>query len=262
MRFPLRPLATGAALLAALGAAPTALGAARAALRHHHRPTSAPVKLAQPSAAHPLGLLQIGDSLGEDLGMGLHDVLGAHRDVRLWTRAVGDTGLANVAYYNWQAVLKSDLKSLHPSVLVVFLGGNDAQGFDVGAQPAVFGSSFWHKEYAARVAGILAEARAAHVPVLWVGMPIMASATFSAEMAKLDSIYAAAVAKDKAARYLSTWKLFSTSAGAYAQFLPGPGGAPVEVRDPDGVHIAPPAGNDRVATAVVKAIEKDFSIRI
>lgn len=216
----------------------------------------------QPSAAHPLRLLEIGDSLGEDLGMGLTDVLARHRDVRLFARAVGDTGLANVAYYNWPAVLEKDLRAIHPGVLVVFLGGNDAQGFDVGARPAFFGSAFWHRAYAARVETILKEARAARVPVLWVGMPIMGSPTFSKEMATLNAIYRAAVARDANARWLSTWRLFANSAGAYAQYLPGPGGVPVEVRDSDGVHIAPTGGTERVAFAVVRALDRDFKIRI
>ncbi len=225
-----------------------------------HRP--APRLLRQPSAAHPLTLLEIGDSLGEDLGMGLQAVLAGHRDVRLLARAVGDTGLANVAYYNWPAVLEQDLRAYHPGLVVVFIGGNDAQGFDVGARPAFFGSSFWHQAYSARVATVLREAHAAHAALLWVGMPIMGSPAFSRDMAMLNAIYASEVAHDPFARYLSTWRLFSNSAGAYAQYLPGPGGTLVEVRDSDGVHIAPSAGTDRVAAAVVRAINQDFRVRI
>lgn len=262
MRSLLRPLAAGAALLAALAVAPTVLGATRHGTHHHAKAKGAEIKLAQPSVKRPLSLLEIGDSLGEDLGMGLHDVLGAHHDVRLYTRAVGDTGLANVNYYNWPAVLETDLRTLHPGLVVVFLGGNDAQGFDVGQRPALFGTAFWKSQYAARVAKVLSEARAAHAAVLWVGMPIMASSTFSSEMSEINAIYAAAVAKDKAAHYYSTWKLFSNSAGAYTQYLPGPNGTSLEVRDADGVHIAPTAGTDLVASAVVKAIDKDFGVRI
>ena len=267
-----RGLVTAAALLAVLGGASgSASGqvrhggrpAGRHVARHHRRHRRrAPRLIAQPSAQHPLTLLEIGDSLGEDLGIGLQNLLASHRDVRVLARAVGDTGLANVNYYDWARVLSTDLRVDHPGLLVVFIGGNDVQGFDVGNRPAFFGTAFWHTEYSDRVATILHEAAAVHVPVLWVGMPIMQSPTFSAGMEKLNAIYRAEVAHDNQARFLSTWKLFSNAAGQYAAELPGPGGALVTVRDPDGVHIAPPAGDDRVAAAVIQAIEKDFSIRL
>jgi hypothetical protein len=34
------------------------------------------------------------------------------------------------------------------------------------------------------------------------------------------------------------------------------------VRDLDGVHIDPPAGDDRIGTAVVGAIEQDWKIKL
>lgn len=219
--------------------------------------------LAQPSASHPLTVLEIGDSLGEDLGYGLAQLLAGHRDVRLYTKAVGDTGLANVAYYNWPANFRAELAAEHPGLVIVFIGGNDDQGFDVNGRPALFGTSFWHEEYAARVATMMAEAKAAGAQVLWVGMPIMASATFSGAMRQLNAIYRAEAARFANVHYYSTWKLFSTPQGHYAQDLPiGPHGALVEVRDADGVHIAPPGGNDLIAGAVLRQIRADWSIQL
>ena len=219
--------------------------------------------LSQPSARHPLTVLEIGDSLGEDLGFGLAQLLAGHRDVRLFTKAVGDTGLANVAYYNWPATFRSELAALHPGLVVIFIGGNDHQGFDVNGRPALFGTPFWHQQYAARVATMMAEAKAAGAQVLWVGMPIMASPSFSAAMHQLNAIYRAEAARFANVHYFSTWKLFSTPQGQYAQDLPvGPHGALVEVRDPDGVHIAPPAGNDLIAGAVLRQIHADWSIHL
>ena len=74
-----------------------------------HRASLPP--LPAPTARHPLRLLVVGDSLGEDLQFGLADLLDVHRDVRLYEDAIGDTGLANVAYYNWPAHLAQDMLS-------------------------------------------------------------------------------------------------------------------------------------------------------
>lgn len=226
------------------------------------RRASLPPPLAQPTAARPLGVLEIGDSLGEDLGFGLEDVLGHNPRVLLHAEAVGDTGLANVAYYNWPATLERELRTYHPGLVVVFVGGNDAQGFDVGSRPALFGTPFWHTAYSARVRTMMAEATASGAHVLWVGMPVMGPSTgLSPDMAKLDAIYATVARSFPLVRYLSTWRLLETSSGQFATSLPNGSGQLVTVRDPDGVHLTG-AGGDLVARAVVGAVRNDWHVRL
>ena len=221
-----------------------------------------PPPLAQPTAARPLGILEIGDSLGEDLGFGLEGVLGRDPRVVLHTEAVGDTGLANVAYYNWPATFERELRTFHPGLVVVFIGGNDAQGFDVGSRPALFGTPFWRAAYAARVRTMMAEATAAGAHVLWVGMPVMGPGTgLSPDMAKLDAIYASVARSFPLVRYLSTWRLLETSSGQFATSLPNGSGQLVTVRDPDGVHLTG-AGGDLAARAVVGAVRADWHVRL
>lgn len=232
----------------------------RAVGRPHH---SGPPSLAQPSAAKPLSLLEVGDSLGVDLGNGLDNVLGNDPKVVLHTEAVIDTGLANVAYYNWPATLAKELKADHPGLVVVFLGGNDAQSFENNGHPAEFGTAYWHAAYSARVEEMMNEATRAGAHVLWVGMPVMSPASgLSPAMAKLDAIYKADAAGHPDVRYLSTWRLFETPSGQFATFLPNASGNEVAVRDPDGVHLAPPGGEDLVANAVVKAVWHDWHVHL
>ena len=232
-----------------------------------HHPTSRPggqhvPPLVQPSAAHPLSVLEIGDSLGVDLGLGLDALLGHDPRVQLHTEAVGDTGLANVPYYNWPATLERELRTYHPGLVVVFIGGNDAQGFDVGSRPALFGTSFWHAAYSARVRTMMREATATGAHVLWAGMPVMGpSSGLSPAMAKLDAIYAAQAKHNPRVRYLSTWRLFEDRASQYATALPNAAGQLVTVRDPDGVHLTMD-GSERVASAVVTAVDSDWHVHL
>ncbi len=214
--------------------------------------------LPAPSARHPLTILSVGDSLGEDLGFGLADVLSADPHVRVVLDAVGSTGLADVAYYDWASHLRQDLASAHPALVVAMLGGNDAVSFDQGDRYAAFGSMLWRQLYGARVHALMREARDAGARVVWVGMPVMAPGAVlsDASMRTLDALYRREAARLRGVVYVSTWRLLQAPGGGYTAALRTRSGALEVVRDPDGVHIAPPAGDALVATAVVAAINR------
>lgn len=210
--------------------------------------------LPQPSPANPLKILVIGDSLGEDLQDGLIDIAGTSSAVTIIPAAVGSTGLANVAYYNWPQVLKQDLVRDHPQVVMVLIGGNDAVGFVQNNQAVEFGTAQWRQDYGARVASIIQESRLAHARVVWVGLPVMAQDSVLPDsfMQELNAVYARQVAKNPGmATFISTWSLFRKPNGQFAEYLTDSQGQSVMVRDPDGVHIAPPAGQELIAAYVL-----------
>jgi hypothetical protein len=217
--------------------------------------------LTEPTDAHPLTILQIGDSLGEDLGIGLENELGADPLVKIYPEAVGDTGLANVGYYNWPAELQSELQQYRPRAVIVFLGGNDGQGFDVNGEAVEFGTPAWISAYTARVAKMMDEATSARARVLWVGMPNMRPAYLVPEMELVNSIYRSQAALHKGVTYYSSWALFSNSAGQYMEYITGPGGEQIQLRDDDGVHLAT-AGCDRVAQALIAPMDQAWGISI
>jgi hypothetical protein len=236
------------------------------------QPRPAFAEIAQPSAAHPITIIQIGDSLGEDLGIGLQDVIGGEPAIRLETLAKGDTGLADEAYYNWPAALHEYLAQYHPSIVVVFLGGNDCQPFTAGTTNvtpvALGGSAAFDVAYSARVGDLMSESTSAGAHVLWVGMPIMAPGaagesadTFSNCMAELNAAYAKEAALHPGVTFVSSWKLFEDPGGQYAEYLDIDGNLG-EVRDSDGIHIDGPAGTDLIAGFVVKAMEADYHIKL
>lgn len=207
--------------------------------------------------------MDVGDSLGEDLGIGEGIALGANPLVKVVQAAVGDTGLANSAYYDWPAHLKSLLAEYHPQVVTVLLGGNDHQNFAVNGAVIVFGTPQWHTIYSERVASMMSEAVAAGAKVVWVGAPIMAPATgLSPYMAELNSIYKAEAAHFSGhVFYLNSWPLLSNSSGQFATYLTDSQGQQVLARDSDGVHLAT-AGCEIVATAVASAIDQAWHITL
>ncbi|HVC25160.1 MAG TPA: DUF459 domain-containing protein [Acidimicrobiales bacterium] len=230
------------------------------------RPTRAagPPPLAQPGPGRPITLLEVGDSIGEDLGYGLGDVLASDAYVRVVQDAVGSTGLAAIGYYDWPAQLEVELARYHPAIVVVMLGGNDAQSFDVGTRYIGFGTAAWQRVYGARVARMMSEATASGAHVLWVGMPVMSpAATLSnAAMVTENALFAAEARRHAGVAFLSTWRLLATPAGAYSQYLPNGSGSLVQVRDDDGIHIDAPGGTDLLGRAAVAAMERAWRVRL
>jgi hypothetical protein len=222
------------------------------------------VPIRQPSAVHPLTILQIGDSIGLDLGIGLANELAGAKYVHLIQGAVGDTGLANLNYYNWIAQLPVDLKRYHPQMVMIMLGGNDAQPYASGNSIIYPDTASWFKSYAARVAALIDEATDSGARVVWVGLPIMGptSGVPNADIEAQNSVYSNQVKAHPGTVFFSTWKLFENAAGNYATYLTVPGSGLVQVRDPDEVHIDPPGGTNLLGAYVIAQVDRDFHIRL
>jgi len=209
-----------------------------------------------------LTILDIGDSLGEDLGLGEGYILATNPLVKVVQDGYGDSGLARPDFYDWPAHLEAELQQIHPQIVTILVGGNDAQDFLVNGEPVIFGTAQWHTIYSQRVALMMSETLAAGAKMLWVGLPIMENPAFGASMQSLNAIYNAQAALHPGVVFFPTWKLFSNADGQYADYLTNSLGQTVLARDGDGVHIAPPGGCDIVAVAAIKEIEVLWRVRI
>ncbi|MCL5048439.1 MAG: DUF459 domain-containing protein [Firmicutes bacterium] len=228
------------------------------------KPTATTTLIPQPSAKHVLTILSVGDSLGEDLGYGLQDIIGSDPYIHLVLDAVGSTGLANVAYYNWPVILQEELAKYHPQIMVIVIGGNDAVGFDQNGSPVEFGTALWRRDYALRVAGMMSEAEKIKCQVFWVGLPVMSATSVlpNTSMELLNSVYAAEAKVHPGVIYIPTWNLFMSRSKSFTQYLKNPSGDLLTVRDSDGVHIAPPAGQELIASDVLLEINKTDHLHI
>ena len=225
------------------------------------RPSSSLPPLTQPTASHPLVMLDIGDSLGEDFGYGLSDQFGGDPYVTVDQEAQVDTGLADPAYYDWPAQLNVYLKQFHPKVVVMMFGGNDDQNFIQNNRFVAFGSALWRTDYGERVAQMMDEATAAGARVFWVGMPPMAPPGLSPAMRKIDAVDQHQAARHPGVTYFSCWKMFANSAGQFTAYVNGPNGQPILARYSDGVHFTP-GGYDLLARAVVNPMQRAWHIHL
>jgi hypothetical protein len=219
-------------------------------------PTARP-GLRQPTAADPLRVLIIGDSLGKDFAYGFATVVAADPTVAVTTDARPATGLSRPDYFDWPAQLARDVANDRPELVIVMLGGDDAQPFEVDGHPVAQGSAEWRTVYAARVSAFMRTAASGGRVVLWLGLPIMGDEVFSARMRDLNAIYAAAAERERV-RFVETWTLFADAAGRYAPFLRDESGRMEAVRQLDGIHFSV-AGALRIGAYARKLVADEIS---
>jgi lysophospholipase L1-like esterase len=223
-------------------------------------PPGAPVTTTTPppSAAAPLRTLVIGDSLGIDLGDALVDDLANTGVVSATLDGEVGTGLTRPDYYNWPAELQTDLPKYKPQVVVIMIGANDGQ--DLPGPPDVpFNSASWLATYTQRVQSFMQEAASGGAKVVWVGMPPMENPGLSSNIGVLDGIYQTEAAQ-LGVTYVSSAAVIGTSSGGYTAYLQS-GGQEVNVREPDGIHIAP-GGAELLSQAVITAMRQQLHLQL
>jgi uncharacterized protein len=222
---------------------------------HPGRPASVALPaLPAPTAADPLRVLSVGDSLGVDFGGPFADDLSATGVVDPVVDAHVDTGLSRPDYFDWPAELQADLTQFRPEAVVVFLGANDPQNLVDAGDAVDYGTPRWDDVYAARVGQFMSEATSAGARVLWVGMPPMADSGLNGEMQVVNGIFQQQAAVHPGVSYLSSWTVLGTPQGAFTEYLSDASGAPVAVREPDGTHVSP-AGADVLSHSVIAAMD-------
>ena len=218
------------------------------------KPAATPVARV-PTPSDPLRVLVIGDSLAGDLGRSLGRISAAAALVSVELDYKPASGLSRPDYFDWYAALVSDIARLHPEVVVVMLGGNDAQSFEANGHVVQQATAEWSAIYAKRVADLMMIGAANDRRVIWIGLPVMADPSFGELMRRQNDLYRAASDGNARVTYLDTWALFAGPDGRYAPYLPDASGRPAPMRQADGIHLSI-AGADRLAGAVKTELER------
>jgi hypothetical protein len=211
-------------------------------------PSAWPPPVAQPTLSHPLVMLDIGDSIGEDLGYGLAAVFGGDPYVDLIQKGQVDTGLSRPSYFNWPAALEADLKQYRPGVVIIMMGANDDSALELanGGSVAV-GTPQWDAQYRHRILLLLAEAVSTGAHVLWVGLPPVQNSAVTPAFAQHVNALAQQLANSTpGASYVPSWSLLAGPNGQFVQYKQVDGSIQ-QIRYSDGVHLAP-AGWDLLAS--------------
>jgi hypothetical protein len=208
------------------------------------------------SSAEPLDLLIIGDSFAELFGPALVNrgtdtgVVDGTVDFRFIS------GLSRPDYFDWPAYLSEELPGEQPEAVVVIFGGNDAQDVAFGGERFDVGTQAWIDLYAIRVAEVMDVLLAHTERVYWVGLPIMESETFTANVQMMNTVYEGEAAERPRVRYVSSFDLFKDESGSFNAYLDG-----THMRYGDGAHFTWNGGY-RLADEVLAIIAADWGFAV
>jgi hypothetical protein len=222
--------------------------------------TTVPPNPKLPTAATPLRVLIVGDSIGLDMGGALQSDLAGTGVVNAGLDGRESTGLTRPDYFNWPAELTTDIKADNPQVVVVMIGANDAQDF-LGPPDTPYASPAWNGLYAQRVAQFMQIAGSTGALVIWVGMPPMQNPGLSAQMADLNTLVKqqAAAAKPPVV-FIDTTKSLGTPTGGYTAFTTNAAGQIVNTRTPDGTHLTPGGGQLVAQQVIAELVAEGYHI--
>ena len=174
------------------------------------------------------------------------------------------TGLTRPDVFNWFSELTTQVKTLHPNVVVLNFGANDDHGYMTGLPDGVsvgaFASLEWAKEYRRRVAAVMDTVNRAGAVVVWIGLPIARSPTQTQEFDKINAIVLQeAKLRPGKVIFIDTYTMFAGDDGGFAEYLQNDKGDTIKVRAGDGVHFEP-AGGDLIAREVLKQLNIRFDL--
>jgi hypothetical protein len=251
------------------------------------REASAPSAPAAPSTPSPEAsefVYVLGDSLAISAADGMDEDLENKPEIGVVDRARDASGLARDDYFDWAKAARELVGGNEPALkdkdpkakdakekpapaaeakpkidyVVVMLGINDMQQVRDGKDYVDPLTDRWKAVYSQRIQAVVAPLRAAHVPVLWVGLPPMRSDKFNTQVVALNQIF-----KDNAekagATFVDIFDDFADQSGQFDAFGPNIEGQKVKLRGPDGIHLTA-AGGKKLAhfldAEILKALDK------
>jgi len=227
-------------------------------------PTPAPINtglppLPIPTAASPLRVLVVGDSIGLSFGESLATMLDATGVVTTKVDGREGTGLSRPDAFDWPVQIQNDINQTHPELVVAMFGGNDDQDTYVNGRDVPFNTPQWDQLYSARVAAVADEVHAAGAHLLWSGLPIMRSAAKTARFTTVMNLTRAALAGRDATAFVDNYATLAGPQGQYVDALANASGQEILIREPDGIHPSP-GGADRLAAHAIAVINATWHL--
>lgn len=216
--------------------------------------TTVPSPLA-PSASRPLRVWLAGDSLMGDIAQSFEESAAGDRSLAVTDSVQIGTGLARPDVYNWPAAVAHHMAADDPDVVVVIFGANDDQDMMVNGSRVALDTPAWQAEYARRASQVIDAVPPRHT-LVWLELPPTARPKLNRTAAVIDRALAVAAAGHPNVELVDLRPAVAPG-GAFAEYLPGPGGQALQVRDSDGVHLTP-AGAKRVLPLIDAAIRRHW----
>lgn len=206
-------------------------------------------------AQAPVNVAIIGDSLSVFLAQGLQEIYADRPHVVLHKRNREASGLVREDYYDWPKSLREYLATTSGlDALVVMLGSNDRQQLrdELGVHDPR--TERWREIYIRRVDGLMSIAKDKSIPLIWVGLPVMRSEKYSADLSAFNDLFRAR-AQALGVTFVDVWEAFTGEDGSYTVSGPDVDGDIVRLRSADGVHFTK-AGARKLAFFADRELQK------
>ncbi|MGD0184397.1 MAG: SGNH family hydrolase [Roseiarcus sp.] len=199
----------------------------------------------------------LGDSMGLQADDGLTQAFADKPEISIANKSREASGLVRDDYYDWpKAARELATGKDHIDLIVMMVGINDLQPMRDGADTLDPLSDRWRALYGQRVEAVVAPFQAAHIPVLWVGLPPMRTDRLNAQVVKLNEIDKEHAEK-AGAKYIDIWDAFANQDGQYDAFGPNVDGQTVKLRGADGILFTK-AGGRKVAHFLEAEIKRVY----
>ena len=219
--------------------------------------SAAPVAVPQvEKAADATRLAVFGDSLAIDLSRALERRYADDANLVVVNKGISSSGFVRSDFFDWPAALRKEIAGDSFDLAVVIIGINDRQEMTVNGTALAPLSAGWNAAYQARLVDFLEAMRAARKPVIWLGLPPMEKAEYSAAISQIANIQRLASFAG-GAEYLDIYEKFLGEDGKYAEYGPDVNGQNARMRKDDGIHFAP-AGSDKLAFYLSQTIRSFY----
>ena len=185
----------------------------------------------------PFRIGVFGDSFGDGLWTALYNQLPRREAFHVLRYSQVATGFTRYRQLNLEDTLAAHLAEGPVDVAVISFGANDVQGIFVDGKVAPLLSPRWQAEIGARITRYVQALQAQGAAVVWVGLPLMRSPAFDAQVQGINAFHAGLMQKLGVA-FIDTRSAAADADGHYASHLPGKDGVPWLVRAGDGVHMS------------------------
>jgi hypothetical protein len=205
-------------------------------------------------------ILVVGDSLAQDLEVGLINELPKSTGIRIVATAKVSTGLTTPWYYDWPHHLQVQVRRYHPDVVIALFGANDEHRLDVNGRAYPIGSKPWGETYRRRVRHMAAIATTSGAYVVWAGLPVVQDPRYGRGLGVIDQIVQAVAASTRGVSFFHERSLLASTDGTFRTFAFVNHHSEV-IRTPDGLHFTTP-GAEVLATDVIKKMSLLFRVNV
>ncbi|WP_148210667.1 GDSL-type esterase/lipase family protein [Beijerinckia indica] len=233
----------------------------------HPRPIATAPSPPKPSVPVRYRVAVVGDGLGQALAQGLAEALADRPDIAILRKTRDSTGLVREDFYNWQQAAqdlltaseletKDGAASQKIDYAVILIGSNDRQSLSEDDKTYDLLSEPWQEAYGRRIESMAEAFHAHHVPLLWVGLPIVKSDKLAVDFSAFNTLYEDMAGK-AGAIFVDVWEAFADEKGDYRAFGPGIDGQITRLRTSEGLYFTE-AGARKLAHFVEGEIRRAY----